>query len=295
MSQPAHPVLIVNPRSGGGKAQRVDLVHECSARGIEPVVFNPGDDLREVALDAVSRGADAIGVAGGDGSQALVAAVAAEHDLPYVCIPAGTRNHFAADLGVDRADMVGSLDAFACGIERRIDLARVNGRVFVNNTSLGVYAKVVQSDTYRNAKEETIALMLPDLLPPRARPFDLNFSTADGTQWHGAQVVLVSNNPYRPARPGASETRGGLDAGVLGVLAVRLLQAPALVALMATETTGAPPRFPGLLEFTAPVFVVEAGAPVDVAVDGEAGVLDPPLRFESLPSALRVRVVASAF
>ena len=82
-------MLIVNPRSGGGKAERFGLVAECVARGIEPIVFNPGDDLHDIALAAVTGGADAIGVAGGDGSQALVAALAAEHDLAYVCIPAG--------------------------------------------------------------------------------------------------------------------------------------------------------------------------------------------------------------
>ena len=218
--------------------------------------------------------------------------MASEHDLPYVCIPAGTRNHFAADLGVDRGDIVGSLDAFAHGIERRIDLARVNGRVFVNNASLGVYAKIVQSDEYRDAKVETVAEMLPELLPPRAEPFDLDFRAPDGTEWHGAQLLLVSNNPYRLPRPGTAGARGSLDAGVLGVLAVRILQAGELVALMATEATGAPPRFPGWLDFAAREFVVETeGETVDIAMDGEAGVMEAPLRFESLPGALRIRVL----
>ena len=77
-------------------------------------------------------------MAGGDGSQALVAAVAMEHDVAHVCIPSGTRNHFALDLGLDRDDVVGALDAFTDGVERRIDLARLNERIFVNNASLGV-------------------------------------------------------------------------------------------------------------------------------------------------------------
>ena len=93
---PAKSVLIVNPRSGGGKAARFDLVAQCRARGIDPILFEPGDDLTTLATAAVRAGADALGMAGGDGSQAAVAAVAAEHDLPYVCVPAGTRNHFAA-------------------------------------------------------------------------------------------------------------------------------------------------------------------------------------------------------
>ena len=105
-------------------------------------------------------------MAGGDGSQALVASIAAEHDVPYVCVPAGTRNHFAFDIGIDRADVVGALEAFFDGSERRIDLARVNGRVFVNNVSMGLYGKVVQSQEYRDTKLRTVIDALPELLGP---------------------------------------------------------------------------------------------------------------------------------
>ena len=140
----AHGVLVMNPRSGGGKAERFALAEECRRRGIEPVVLEPGDDLLELARGAIDRGADVIGMAGGDGSQALVASVAMAADVPLVCVPAGTRNRFALDLGLDRNDVVAALDAFDAAVERRIDLGTVNGRVFVNNVSLGVYAKIVQ-------------------------------------------------------------------------------------------------------------------------------------------------------
>ena len=140
-THPDKPVLIVNPTSGGGTASRYDLVGQCRARGIEPVVFERGDDLSALATAAIEGGADVIGMAGGDGSQAAVAAVAAEHDVPYVCVPAGTRNHFAIDIGVARDDVVGALDAFVDGAERRIDLARVNGRIFVNIASMGCTAR----------------------------------------------------------------------------------------------------------------------------------------------------------
>jgi len=291
VSRPEHAVLIVNPRSGGGKARRFGLERECRAREIEPVLFQPGDDLRATATAAIAAGADAIGVAGGDGSQAVVAEIASAHDIPYVCVPAGTRNHFANDLGIDRSDVVGALDAFAHGSERRIDLARLNGRVFVNNASLGVYAKIVRSERYRDAKLETVARQLPDLLPPRGGPFDLRFTTPDGTEWDGAHLVLVSNNPYRPPRPGGRGTRQGLDSGLLGVIALRVLRGRQLARIGATELTGAIPRFPGSLDFTTPAFTVDGSGPVDAALDGEALVVEPPLRFESLPSAVRVRVL----
>ena len=136
-SAPRQPVLVYNPKSGGGKAERFALVQEAGRRGIEAVELRRGDDLEALVRAAVARGADGLAMAGGDGSQAVVAAVAAELGLPYACIPAGTRNHFALDLGVDRDDVVGALDAFVDGGERWVDLGEVNGRVFVNNVSLG--------------------------------------------------------------------------------------------------------------------------------------------------------------
>ena len=135
-----HGVLIMNLKSGGGKAEKFHLVDECRARGIEPVVLQRGDDLLQLARDAIDRGADVVGMAGGDGSQALVASIAAERGVPMVVIPAGTRNHFALDIGLDRDDVVGALDAYGEARERVIDLADVNGRIFVNNVSLGLYA-----------------------------------------------------------------------------------------------------------------------------------------------------------
>lgn len=255
-------------------------------------MFQPGDDLRAIAMAAVAAEADAIGVAGGDGSQAVVAEIAARHDIPYVCVPAGTRNHFANDVGVDRSDVVGALDAFARGYERRIDLARLNDRVFVNNASLGAYAKIVQSERYRDAKLETIAQQLPQLFSPHREPFDLRFAAPDGTRWESAHLLLVSNNPYHPPRPPARGTREGIDSGRLGVIALRLLTPRQLLEIRATETTGAVPRFPGSLDFTGPAFTVYSTGPVYVALDGEALVVEPPLRFESLPSVLRVRVMA---
>jgi diacylglycerol kinase family enzyme len=283
-------VLIVNLKSGGGKAERYDLAAQARRRGIEPVVLQPGDDLLELAENAIARGAQIIGMAGGDGSQALVATVAARHDIAHVCIPAGTRNHFALDLGLDRDDVVGALDAFTDGVERRIDLARVNDRVFVNNASLGVYAKVVQSDAYRDAKLETWTSMLPDLLGPDAEPIDLELTAPDGSRCDDAPLVLVSNNPYRLASLAGAGTRERIDTGQLGVLAARVRSAADVSKLVALELVGQVSRFPGLLSWSTQELEVRSGGPVEVGLDGEALVLDPPLRFASLPEALRVRL-----
>ena len=285
--------LIINLKSGGGKAERFDLAGEARRRGIEPIVLQRGDDLLELAENAIARGAEVIGMAGGDGSQALVATVAARRDIAHVCVPAGTRNHFALDLGLDRDDVVGALDAFTDGVERRIDLACVNDRVFVNNASLGVYAKVVQSEAYRDAKLGTWTDMLPDLLGPDAEPIDLEFAVPDGTECDDAPLVLVSNNPYELTHLSGAGTRERIDTGLLGIVAVRV-RGTDVSKLVALELVGQAARYPGLLSWSAPEFEVHSSGPVEVGLDGEALVLDPPLHFVSLPEALRVRLPRSA-
>ena len=164
--RPRRPVLFYNPRVRGREGGPSRCPSEARSRGIEPIELAPGADLEVLVREAVADGADALAMAGGDGSQAIVAAVAAEHGLPYACVPAGTRNHFALDLGVDRDDVVGALDAFVDGGERVVDLADVNGRVFVNNVSLGLYAEAVQREGYRDAKLRTIMDTVPDALGP---------------------------------------------------------------------------------------------------------------------------------
>ena len=236
--QPQRPVLLMNPWSGGGKVVKFDLVREAEQRGIEPVVLQKGDDLAGLARDAVARGADVLGMAGGDGSQALVAGIASEHGLPFVCIPAGTRNHLALDLGVDRDDVVGSLDAFKDGFERTIDLATVNGNVFVNNVSLGVYAHIVQSDDYRDAKMQTAANALPALLGPGADAFDFEIDHPDGSVVHHSCLVLVSNNVYELTRLGGFGSRARLDEGVLGVVTLVVTDSTDIARLVALETAG---------------------------------------------------------
>jgi diacylglycerol kinase family enzyme len=272
--RPTRPVLFYNPKSGGGKAERFDVAGEARARGVQPIELARGDDLAVIVREAIGRGADALGMAGGDGSQAVVAGIAAEHGLPYVCVPAGTRNHFALDLGVDRDDVVGALDAFVNGGERVVDLAEVNDQVFVNNVSLGVYAEAVQKDSYRDAKLRTLVDTIPAVLGPQGEGLDLHWVGPDGRRAQTNAVVLVSNDPYRLGRALGSGTRPRLDAGRLGVAVI-----------------GAHGAGPGRVQqWTTASFEVESGHSVAAGIDGEAVRLDPPLRFRSRPAALRVRI-----
>lgn len=277
-AEPARrPVLFVNPRSGGGRAAQAELVERARERGINALVLGPHQDLAALVDEAVADGADALGVAGGDGSLAVVAAVARAYRLPFVCVPAGTRNHFALDLGVDRHDLVGALDAFGDhGVERSIDVAEVNGRVFLNNVSLGIYGEAVQQPAYRDAKVRTLMETTAEVLgPSRAAP-DVRLVDDLGGEHRRPAVVLVSNNPYALDRPVAPGTRPRLDGGELGIVVLDRPQRP---------TTDPPARV-----WTATHLTVDARAPVHAGVDGEAVELTPRLSFVIRPRALRVRI-----
>jgi len=273
---PSHPVLLYNPKSGGGKAERFSLDEQARSRGITPIELTPGADLERLARDAVAAGADALAAAGGDGSQAIVAAIASELDLPYACVPAGTRNHFALDLGVDRDDVVGALDAFVDGGERRVDLAEVNDQVFVNNVSLGLYAAAVQRPGYREAKLRTLLDTVPDVVGPDGAGLDLAWTGPGGRTHQAGAAVLVSNNRYRLGFAVGSGTRPRIDDGLLGIT---VASAPA---------PGRPQR--PWREWSAPDFTVDSDGPVPAGIDGEAVLLEPPLRFRIRPGALRVRI-----
>jgi len=182
--------LLVNPRSGGS-ARVEELCAAAAARGIATHVLEPGEHAGKLA-----RAADApvLGAAGGDGTLASVADAALERGLPFVCVPLGTRNHFARDLGLDRDDPVAALDGFA-GEPLHIDVARVNGRLFLNNVSIGAYAVLVHHGWRRVLDELRI----------RRR------YTVDGEHVR-TRVLLVANNAYS-----VTGARERLDEGQLHV------------------------------------------------------------------------------
>ncbi|MGX1315968.1 diacylglycerol kinase family enzyme [Streptomyces calvus] len=282
---PRRPVLIMNPRSGGGKVGRFRLREKAERLGARVVLLDPGKehDVTALARAAVADGADLLGAAGGDGTQALVAAVAAEHDIPFLVISAGTRNHFALDLGLDRGDPAACLDALTDGVELRIDLGFAGEQPFVNNASFGAYAAIVQSPAYRDDKIGTSLNMLPDLLTGQQGPRLV--ARAGDTTLTAPQAVLVSNNPYRTGDPFGLGRRERLDSAVLGVLGVRLEGAVGAAALLLN------PDPSGLTILTAPEVVIEADrTEIEAGIDGEAMVLPAPVRCRIAPGALRVRV-----
>jgi len=286
-SPPAlHPFVVMNPRSGGGKVVRFDLANKARALGAEVVLLEgPGHvDVAALVRDAVDRGADLLGVAGGDGTQALVAGIAADHDVPLLVISAGTRNHFALDLGLDREDPATCLQALTDGEEVRVDLGYIGDRPFVNNASFGAYAEIVQSPEYRDNKNRTMLDMLPDLLSGQ-QGTELTLRTGASTL-DQLQAVLVSNNPYGSGRMRDISRRTRIDQGTLGVVAARMTSAGQAVELLRRSRYRSVTMLHGDGEV-----IIEAGTPtIPVGIDGEAVTVDAPVHCTIRPRALRVRL-----
>lgn len=280
-----HPYLIMNPRSGGGKVAKFDLQRKAEALGAEVFLMSGPEqvDVAEVARKAVAAGSDLLGVAGGDGTQALVAGVAAEHGIPFMVITAGTRNHFALDLGLDRADPAASLDALSDGVELRVDLGVIGGQTFVNNASFGAYAEVVETPAYRGDKLATTLDTLPDLLQGH-RGARLS-AIAEGVTIDAPQALLVACNPYGTGDIAGLGRRARLDRGVLGVVAVTVGNVRQAVGLLRGRRTD------GLRVLTSRTVVVNADSErIPVGIDGEAVWLPVPVHCAIRPGVLRVRV-----
>jgi diacylglycerol kinase family enzyme len=288
---PSKPVLLCNPWSGGGKVEKFGLQEMADEMGVEVVFLDKGLDLAQLARDAIARGADCLGMAGGDGSQALVASIAHESNVPFVCISAGTRNHFAQDLGFDKEDPRKGMVAFRDGVERFIDYGTVGDRFFVNNVSLGIYATIVQQDSYRDAKRQTVSEMLPEMLSHQAEPFDLQFTAPDGVEVDEAFIIQVSNDPYVLGPSNDVSQRRVMDAGSLGVFAVNARSGSEAAEAVTRMAVGMGARDPHLHDFTAETFEVRSRSGKAYAgVDGEALELDTPLVFRTHPRALRMLV-----
>ena len=289
---PTHPVLLMNLRSGGGKAERFDLVEPCRAARHRAGRAHARDDLLELAEDAVAarRGRHRHGRRG-----RLAGTRRLGREPARACRSSWSRPGPATTSPSTWASTArtssGALDAFEDGVDRVIDLAEVNGRVFVNNASMGVYAKIVQSAEYRDAKVQTAASMLPDLLGPgrdAARPAlrpAVRARGRDGPAAPGLQQPLRAGPPAGRRHPGPPRRRRARASSRCWYVAP-----PDAQKLAALEAAGQVRRFSGWDEWTASEFEVRSAAPVEIGVDGEALTLQPPLRFVIRPGALTVRL-----
>ena len=284
---PAH--LILNPASGGASTLLRRLTRTARKRGLPVRVLAPGENAGHAALEAADEGARALAVAGGDGSVAAVAGVAVERGLPLAVVPTGTLNHFARDLGLDLVRPLRALDAFDAGRETRVDVGRINGRLFINNVSLGVYAEMLGDPGYRADKLRVAQAKL------RAAFFDpgprraLRITPPEEAPLESVVAVVVSNNPYEFARWDRFGRRQSLDTGTLQVSVIDAGTLDELEELLAGTLPAALEFRPALRLWTAEC--LETGRPgelVRAGVDGEPVTLEAPLRISVDPGALRV-------
>jgi diacylglycerol kinase family enzyme len=295
ISRSGGPFLIVNPRSGDSEPSAKELVAEAERRGIDTHTLGPDDDVAAIAREGVESGASALGMAGGDGSLAAVVGEALEHDVPFLCVPFGTRNHFARDLGLDCDDPVSVLDAFGGGKERRVDVGIVDGRIFLNNVSLGLYASLVH-DPGHETKNRLVAAcrMIPAAFGQSRRPLHVTVEVEGRTERRSALVLLVANNDYALDAISDLGQRTRLDEGCLHAYLIEAVGGWRLVGLFGRALSGRIAPTQGWLEWTSKRFEVAAKRPrVHVAIDGEPDVLTPPLAFEIGSRALRVLVPAA--
>jgi diacylglycerol kinase family enzyme len=257
-------------------------------------LLEDGEDASELAGEAVDRGAEAVGIGGGDGSLAAVAAVALERDVPFVCIPLGTRNHFARDLHLDLDDPAGALEAFR-GDERRVDVGRVGEQIFLNNVSLGLYASFVH-DPERKTRNRVMAFlrMAPAALGRSRTPLDVSFEVEGKSEHRAALVVLVANNGYRIESMADLGERQRLDEGLLHAYVIEAVSSRALLELLFKAAAGEPDQAEGLVEYSAQRLRVDLpNHRIHAAIDGEPVVLEAPLDFALERQALRVLVPPS--
>jgi diacylglycerol kinase family enzyme len=254
-------------------------------------VLAAGEDGGALADRAARVGAAAVGVAGGDGSLARVAAVALERDVPFVVVPFGTRNHFARDVGLDPGDPLAALASFH-GRERRVDVGAVDGRVFLNNVSLGLYASLVHDPNHRT-KNRLVALarMGPAALGRSRPPLALSFTVHGRGERHDALVAVVANNDYGVETLADVGSRERLDEGRLHAYVIEAVEPRRLVHLLARAAVGRLPGAGGWVEYAAPRFVLESPRPrIHAAIDGEPVVLPGRVEFELRPRELRLLV-----
>src|ERR671910_445736 len=238
--------LILNRAAAFPAALLESLTRAARERGIRVRVLEPGEDARLAALEAADDGAESLAVAGGDGSVAAVAGAAVERDLPLVVVPTGTLNHFSRDLGLDLARPLRALDAFDAGHERRVDVGRINGRPFINNVSLGVYAEMLGDPGYRRDKLRVAQTKLQAAFSDPELRRALRITPPDEAPLESLVAVVVSNNPYEFARWDRLGHRHRLDTGTLQISVLDASILDELERLLAGALSGAIEIRPGL-------------------------------------------------
>lgn len=274
--RPNHPVVIINPLSGDGKARHYGIADGAERLGLETVTFTKGDDLQQLAHDAVDRGADLLMMAGGDGSLAAGAEVAMRRGVRFACVSVGTRNHFAMDLGFDRDNPVQALDAGIDGVEVDVNVGHVGDHVFLYNFSFGIYGEAIGDPDYPQHRVESVADATKDTVEDGSDQHGLAVQTPSGETRDQIDVLLASNNPYQFIGPPDYGDRAALDTGRLGVV------------LAGGEESARGHKHPAIDQWSAPILTVQSpGATIDAGMDGGLVKLDASVKMNNT-SVMRV-------
>ena len=291
----SRPVLIINPKSGNGRAIKAGVDEVARSRDIDVIITEKGDNIEVLARRAVQAGADVIGVSGGDGTLGAVAKVALEYGLPLVVLPGGTRCHFARDIGLDPKNIVDALEGF-WGVARKVDAGVIGERVFLNNASFGIYADIVDHPEYRGHKVATSRKVLQELLDGKRSAYSLKFKDGEGVRHTQAVQLFVGVSSYQTLKLFELGRRDSIDTGKLQMTAITALDDVTIRRLMGALTF---PRYSGVtlpnnfLQWTAKEFTLSSAAGTIVAgVDGEREQYNTPVKIRIIPKKLTVMVPA---
>jgi diacylglycerol kinase family enzyme len=289
-----NPFLIINPVAGNGRAVKAHIDELAKKQGIMVIFTRKGDDLESVARRAVRKGADVLGVSGGDGSLGAVAKVAIEQHLPVVVLPGGTRCHFARDLGLAPKRITDALEGFH-GVERVVDVADIDGRIFLNNASFGLYADIVDSPGYREHKVQASRNVLRSLVNGRKDVYDLHFRRGKLRVCKAVQV-LVGVNSYETFNVFELGHRERLDGGVLQITAITRLNDETMRKLLSTmgiDRLEKNDTYSDIFQWTSKSFsITNSTGRIVAGIDGEREEYVTPVTIRIKPLALRIFVPA---
>ena len=275
-------LVVVNPHSGPCETSVGEVAAAFPGSRVHEIT---GKDVLPQIRAAIREDTEFVAVAGGDGTLRCAANVLAGTDLPLLPVPAGTRNHFAREVGITN---LGDASRAAGGRRRRIDVGEVNGEVFVNNAGIGIYPRILRR---RKADEKhmpkalaTLAAVWVDL-----RNFH-RFTVTVEDHPYRAWMVFVGNGRYGQSLFDVTE-RGSLDSGLLDVRVLRADRALARLRTVAALVSGRADSSPmAVFDEVRDIELRLDRAEADVALDGEIVRLRSPLVFRCRPAALTVLV-----
>jgi undecaprenyl-diphosphatase len=279
-------LILVNPASGKDETKASELAQRFPGHQVEECA---PDEIEARVRVALEQGVSFVAVAGGDGTIRSAAAVLVGTGTPLLPIPAGTRNHFARDVGVPELD--DAVAAAAGGHRREIDVGRVNGHIFVNNSSIGVYpAIVIRRESHRRRVRKGVANVVAVWEQLRhGRRFWVDVAGRRFRVW----MVFVGNGRYGEGLLDLAD-RESLDEHVLDVRVARADRPLARVRILGALFLGRLARSPIMFSVTTPSISLDVNRPsIEVALDGEVERIDTPLCYESVPDALTVLVPRS--